>query len=288
MNYTVLQIRGGTKEEHLSGNGTGFIGEPREVTVDTTEWTLRVHDGTTVGGIALSKVGHIQNASSIIFDDGESLQFKFDNGKLGVNPPVDPPIPPVTNTPPNILTVSVSNALSNGSCVVTYYVEDKEQTTFTHQVSKDNGTNFKNTTPEGNNPYTIKLSGLTVGSNICAIKVFDGELYNTKYFIVEIPNQTQDTAPVIFDLYTSDITSNGFKLHYKAKDNENHSIRNHNVSLNNGYSYTEVYPNVSNGEYVVDINNLNLGTTYFCRLKIMANGLESNPYGFQVTTLATS
>lgn len=42
---TRIQRRGGTAAEHES-----FIGAPREITVDTTNNTLRLHDGTTAGG----------------------------------------------------------------------------------------------------------------------------------------------------------------------------------------------------------------------------------------------
>ena len=40
-----LQLRKGTQVEH-----TTFTGADGEVTVDTTNKTLRVHDGTTVDG----------------------------------------------------------------------------------------------------------------------------------------------------------------------------------------------------------------------------------------------
>lgn len=46
-------LRGGTSDEHTSGEG--FIGAPKEVTVDTTDWTLRVHDGVTKGGHKVQK-----------------------------------------------------------------------------------------------------------------------------------------------------------------------------------------------------------------------------------------
>ena len=44
-----VQLRGGTKDEHRQ-----FIGADREVTVDTSKKTLRVHDGHTYGGTALA------------------------------------------------------------------------------------------------------------------------------------------------------------------------------------------------------------------------------------------
>jgi hypothetical protein len=44
-----IQLRKGTATEHST-----FTGADGEVTVDTTNKTLRVHDGTTVGGIRLA------------------------------------------------------------------------------------------------------------------------------------------------------------------------------------------------------------------------------------------
>ena len=44
-----VQLRGGTKDEHRQ-----FIGANREVTVDTSKKTLRVHDGHTYGGTVLA------------------------------------------------------------------------------------------------------------------------------------------------------------------------------------------------------------------------------------------
>ena len=46
-----LQLRKGTATEHNT-----FTGADGEVTVDTTNKTLRVHDGSTVGGIQLATV----------------------------------------------------------------------------------------------------------------------------------------------------------------------------------------------------------------------------------------
>jgi len=50
----LLQHRGGTATEHSS-----FTGSAREVTVDTTNNTLRVHDGSTAGGTRLAKYSEI-------------------------------------------------------------------------------------------------------------------------------------------------------------------------------------------------------------------------------------
>jgi hypothetical protein len=50
MSNISVQLRRGTDTEHSS-----FTGAEGEVTVDTTNDTLRVHDGTTAGGIRLAK-----------------------------------------------------------------------------------------------------------------------------------------------------------------------------------------------------------------------------------------
>lgn len=47
-----LQLRGGTATQ----NDT-FTGASREVTVDTTNWNLRVHDGQTPGGHVVGSGG---------------------------------------------------------------------------------------------------------------------------------------------------------------------------------------------------------------------------------------
>ena len=48
-----VRWRGGSRE-----NSEKFTGAPREVTVDTTDWLLRVHDGITPGGHKLLKAGN--------------------------------------------------------------------------------------------------------------------------------------------------------------------------------------------------------------------------------------
>jgi len=49
-----VKLRRGTEAEHDTTSG-GFTGAEGEVTVDTTNDTLRVHDGSTVGGVRLAK-----------------------------------------------------------------------------------------------------------------------------------------------------------------------------------------------------------------------------------------
>ena len=54
----ILQIRRGTAAQN-----NNFTGMPGEVTVDTDTHTLRVHDGTTLGGFALARAD-MQNADT--------------------------------------------------------------------------------------------------------------------------------------------------------------------------------------------------------------------------------
>lgn len=56
----VIQIRRGTAAEHE--NFTGAIGE---ITMDTTNNTLRVHDGTTTGGTVLAKQSEVPDLSAV-------------------------------------------------------------------------------------------------------------------------------------------------------------------------------------------------------------------------------
>ena len=54
-----VQLRRGTATQHNT-----FTGSDGEVTVDTTNKTLKVHDGTTVGGTALAKVSQLPASAS--------------------------------------------------------------------------------------------------------------------------------------------------------------------------------------------------------------------------------
>lgn len=51
-----LLLRGGTAAEN-----NVFTGVSRELTVDTTNWSLRIHDGTNAGGHTISSVGNFVN-----------------------------------------------------------------------------------------------------------------------------------------------------------------------------------------------------------------------------------
>lgn len=74
-----IQIRRGSATEHED-----FTGALGEVTMDTTNKTLRVHDGETVGGIAMAKQSDLDVADYVIETwraaDGSSWYRKYKSG----------------------------------------------------------------------------------------------------------------------------------------------------------------------------------------------------------------
>jgi len=65
-----VKLRRGTDTEH-----SGFTGAEGEVTVDTTNDTLRVHDGSTAGGIRLAKLSEVSGGTGTVtsVDSGTGL-----------------------------------------------------------------------------------------------------------------------------------------------------------------------------------------------------------------------
>lgn len=60
-----VQLRRGTDTEHSS-----FTGAVGEVTVDTTNDTLRVHDGSTAGGVRLAKLSEVSGGTGTVTSVG--------------------------------------------------------------------------------------------------------------------------------------------------------------------------------------------------------------------------
>jgi hypothetical protein len=69
---TRIQRRGGTASQH-----DAFVGAPRETTVDTTGWTVRVHDGLTPGGHPLAKKADVQNLSKVTVVTASDAAWAF-------------------------------------------------------------------------------------------------------------------------------------------------------------------------------------------------------------------
>ena len=69
MSNIQVKLRRGTDTEHSS-----FTGAEGEVTVDTTNDTLRVHDGTTAGGVRLAKLSEAGGSGTVTsVDSGTGL-----------------------------------------------------------------------------------------------------------------------------------------------------------------------------------------------------------------------
>ena len=68
----ILQIRRGTAAEH--DNFTGMEGE---ITMDTTNKTVRIHDGETIGGIALARADEVNAAQEVENFDINSVPVSF-------------------------------------------------------------------------------------------------------------------------------------------------------------------------------------------------------------------
>jgi hypothetical protein len=60
-----VKLRRGTSTQHQS-----FIGAEAELTVDTTNWSVRVHDGSTIGGHELLKSSLENIEDGAILDGG--------------------------------------------------------------------------------------------------------------------------------------------------------------------------------------------------------------------------
>ena len=60
---TEIKLRRGTKAQH--DDGSGFTGAEGEVTVDTTDDTLRVHDGSLKGGHVIAKLSDVEASDTL-------------------------------------------------------------------------------------------------------------------------------------------------------------------------------------------------------------------------------
>jgi microcystin-dependent protein len=80
-----VKLRRGTEAEHDTTNG-GFTGAEGEVTVDTTNDTLRVHDGTTAGGVRLAKLSEANVQSDWNETDTSSTAFILNKPSITAAP----------------------------------------------------------------------------------------------------------------------------------------------------------------------------------------------------------
>jgi hypothetical protein len=75
-----IQLRRGTAAEHEN-----FIGKVGEVTMDTTNKTLRVHDGEIIGGIMLAKKNEINKEINDYFEIEENKNETVSWGRQFTN-----------------------------------------------------------------------------------------------------------------------------------------------------------------------------------------------------------
>ena len=75
---TQVQFRRGTTTEHNS-----FTGAAAEVTVDTTLDTLRVHDGSTAGGVRIAKFSEIPSTFNFILEADDSAGVPINTDGTG-------------------------------------------------------------------------------------------------------------------------------------------------------------------------------------------------------------
>ena len=80
-----VKLRRGTEAEHDTTNG-GFTGAEGEVTVDTTNNTLRVHDNSTAGGIRLAKLSEANVQSDWNETDTSSTAFILNKPSITAAP----------------------------------------------------------------------------------------------------------------------------------------------------------------------------------------------------------
>tara|TARA_B110000503_G_scaffold76762_1_gene118419 strand:+ start:13182 stop:15332 length:2151 start_codon:yes stop_codon:yes gene_type:complete len=97
---TEIKLRRGTKAQH--DDGSGFTGALGEVTVDTTDDTLRVHDGSLKGGHVLAKLSDVEASDTLaelsdtsitstaaghilIHDGSDSFDNKAVSGAITIN-----------------------------------------------------------------------------------------------------------------------------------------------------------------------------------------------------------
>ena len=97
---TEIKLRRGTKAQH--DDGAGFTGAVGEITVDTTDDTLRVHDGSLKGGHVIAKLSDVQASDTLaelsdttitstaaghilIHDGSDSFDNKAVSGAITIN-----------------------------------------------------------------------------------------------------------------------------------------------------------------------------------------------------------
>lgn len=177
-----IQIRRGTKNQHASF--TGAIGE---VTMDTTNNTLRVHDGKTVGGNEmLSRNSFYSYITNCITEISQDIRLELNNGTLVLKSGSKIYIPNGTNKFEEY-TIKQDQSLTpttNGAYLVGYAFNFANVTTYisatsgdTEPTSVSNGFAWYDTKNNvikrswagswQNSLFSLPLAAITVSNGVC-------------------------------------------------------------------------------------------------------------------------
>lgn len=93
-----LLIRGGTEQQN-----NAFVGASRELTIDTTNWSLRIHDGVTAGGHSITSTispipSQTGNSGKYLTTNGTQLSWGVVSSQASVTTSVTPPANPPTGS----------------------------------------------------------------------------------------------------------------------------------------------------------------------------------------------
>ena len=203
-----IQRRRGTATEHNS-----FTGLAGEITIDTTNNTVRVHDGSTAGGHRLAKYSEINTQENIedavgnllTAGSGISLSYDDDAGTLTITN---------TTSAGDIESVTAGDGLSGGASSgdVTLALDLNELTAATVDVSADSIAIIDATDSTSKKESIADLATAMAGTNLTAssgtIGIADsvirgtisagGDLsYNSSTGVMSFTNDAGDISSVV-------------------------------------------------------------------------------------------
>lgn len=141
-----IQIRRGSATSH-----NNFIGAIGEITVDTTNWTLRVHDGITPGGhvVVSDAAGIIDCITEMQFpsaENGYTWYRKYNSGwteQGGTNNGTGPIMLPITMADTNYTAIAMPKAFDSfenvGCLTINLLTHSKTTSSFNVQVRWNGG-----------------------------------------------------------------------------------------------------------------------------------------------------
>lgn len=222
-----VKLRRGTEAEHETTNG-GFTGAVGEVTVDTTNDTLRVHNGSTAGGIRLAKLSEVSGGSGTVtsVDSGTGLTggpitasgtLSIATGGVGTTQIADDAVTAdklantavtagsYTNTNLTVDAQGRITAASNGSTVFQAKASFQGITTVTRNTNAE--TNIASVTRTGLGAYTVTFTSAVTDPVVSLGVGYLNGTYNTRngYFLKNGSGTTVYAGSVAsIDIVTAD------------------------------------------------------------------------------------